>query len=302
MWRIRIIFSTLVLVIVTQKKYNCKYGVKKMNEIIFKDNKIFIENVKNFDLAQTLDCGQAFRWSEKNGRWCGIAGGKYIELYMHEGSIVIEGATPDDFDSFWRHYFDLDRDYSAIIETVSANDTVKTAAQFGGGIRILNQEPWEALCSFIISQNNNIPRIKGIIERLCEGFGEKTSGGYTFPSAQKIAALTVEDLAPLRCGFRAKYILDAARRVAGGEIILENLKNIDFNTAQNELMRIKGVGPKVADCTLLFGLGHIEAFPKDVWIKRALEEYFGGELPECAREYAGIVQQYIFYYIRENSH
>lgn len=272
-----------------------------MNEIIFKDNKIYIENVVNFDLAQTLDCGQAFRWSECDGRWSGIAGGRYIELYQENGSIVIEGATPEDFYSFWSHYFDLERDYGAIIESVSTNDTVRAAAEYGGGIRILNQEPWEALCSFIISQNNNIPRIKGIIERLCEGFGEKTEGGYTFPSAKKIATLTLEDLAPLRCGFRAKYILDAARRVAEGEIILENLKGIDFDTAQSELMRIKGVGPKVADCTLLFGLGHIEAFPKDVWIKRALEEYFGGELPECAREYAGIVQQYIFYYIRENS-
>ena len=272
-----------------------------MNEIIFKHNKIYIENVLNFDLAQTLDCGQAFRWSQRDGRWCGIAGGKYIELYRENGSIVIEGATPEDFEGFWRHYFDLERDYGAIIESVSTNDTVRAAAEFGGGIRILNQEPWEALCSFIISQNNNMPRIKGIIERLCECFGEKIEGGYTFPTAQKIAMLTLEDLAPLRCGFRAKYILDAARLVSSGEIILENLKGIDFDTAQSELMRIKGVGPKVADCTLLFGLGHIEAFPKDVWIKRALEEYFDGELPESAREYAGIVQQYIFYYIRENS-
>ena len=272
-----------------------------MNEIIFKNDKIYIENALNFDLAQTLDCGQAFRWSECEGRWRGIAGGKYIELYRENDCIVIEGATPEDFESFWRNYFDLERDYASIIKAVSANDTVKAAAEFGGGIRILNQEPWEALCSFIISQNNNIPRIKGIIERLCESFGEKINGGYTFPSAQKIAELSIEDLAPLRCGFRAKYILDAARRVASGEVILEALKGIDFDTAQSELMKIKGVGPKVADCTLLFGLGHIEAFPKDVWIKRALEEYFGGELPESAREYAGIVQQYIFYYIRENS-
>ena len=272
-----------------------------MNDIIFKNDKIYIENVANFDLAQTLDCGQAFRWYEKDGRWCGIAGGMYVELYRMDNSIIIEGCTKQQFEAFWHGYFDLSRDYGAIIDTVSTNNTVRAAAEFGGGIRLLNQEPWEALCSFIISQNNNIPRIKGIIERLCESFGEKIEGGYTFPTAQKLSVLSVEDLAPLRCGFRAKYILDAARLVSSGEIILDELKKADFDTAQATLMRIKGVGPKVADCTLLFGLGHIEAFPKDVWIKRALEEYFGGELPECAREYAGIVQQYIFYYIRESS-
>ena len=162
-----------------------------------------------------------------------------------------------------------------------------------------DQPPWETLCSFIISQNNNIKRIKGIIGRLCETYGEKIEGGYTFPAAQTLAKLEVEDLAPLRSGFRAKYIIDAARRVASGEVDLFALQNMPYEDAKNELLKIKGVGPKVADCALLFSHRHIEALPKDVWIKRALQVLFGGELPEVAVPYAGIVQQYIFFYARE---
>ncbi|MBO4432921.1 MAG: DNA-3-methyladenine glycosylase 2 family protein [Clostridia bacterium] len=273
-----------------------------MNGILYKGEKIYIENATNFDLEQTLDCGQAFRWSkDKNNVWHGMAGGKYIEIYKSEKDIVIEGSSKEDFENFWAEYFDLDRDYGAISGSFESNETLKAAAQFGNGIRILRQEPWEALCSFIISQNNNIPRIKGIIERLCENFGEKTSSMYSFPSAETLAALTPEDLAVIRSGFRAKYIIDAARKVANKEINLEALKTMDYAEAQKELLKIKGVGPKVADCALLYGCGHIEAFPKDVWIKRALEEFFGGEMPKCALDNAGIAQQYIFYYIRENS-
>ena len=265
----------------------------------FKDNKVYIENAVNFDLAQTFDCGQAFRWYEdKAGYWRGIAAGKSLKVYREGECVVLEGTDKLTFEDFWRDYLDLDRDYAEIIECVSDNNTVRTAAEFGKGIRILNQEPWEALCSFIISQNNNIPRIKGIIERLCENFGDKIDGGYTFPTPERLAELTVENLAPIRSGFRAKYILDAAKKVASGEVCLENLRDIDFNTARNELMKIKGVGPKVADCVLLFGLGHIEAFPQDVWIKRAMQELFNGEIPESSKPFAGIVQQYIFYYMR----
>ncbi len=270
-----------------------------MNNIEFKNDKIYIKNAVNFDLAQTLDCGQAFRWSvDECGVWSGIAFNRYISLYRNGNDIVIENSNKQDFNNIWRHYFDLDRDYGEIIKAVSADQTVKTAAEYSSGIRLLNQDSWEALCSFIISQNNNIPRIKGIIERLCENFGDKIGGGYTFPTSQKIATLSADDLAVIRSGFRAKYIIDAAHKVASGEIDLELLKTTDYNTACDILMQIKGVGPKVADCVLLYGLGHIEAFPRDVWIKRALAELFGGELPECAHAYAGIVQQYIFHYIR----
>lgn len=272
-----------------------------MNNVEFKNSEIHIKNVANFNLAQTLDCGQAFRWSQKeNGVWCGIAFGRYIELCEKDGDIIIRGSNQADFENVWANYFDLDRDYRQIIKDVSVNETVKKAAEYSSGIRLLNQEPWEALCSFIISQNNNIPRIKGIVERLCENFGNKINGGYTFPSAKTVAKLTVDDLAVIRSGFRAKYIIDAAQMVASGEINLSELKNTDYDTAREKLMTIKGVGPKVADCMLLYGLSRIEAFPRDVWIKRALTQMFDGQLPECAVQYAGIVQQYIFHYIRNN--
>lgn len=272
-----------------------------MFETYFEDNKVYIKNIKNFDLAQTLDCGQAFRFRENaDGSWCGVAKGKYIELRLKDGDLIIYGSDKKDFEEIWKDYFDLDRDYEGIIKSISVNETIKKAANFGSGIRLLNQDPWEALCSFIISQNNNIPRIKGIIERLCEAFGEKCGNSFTFPEAKTISKLKVEDLSFLRAGFRAKYIIDAAQKVANGEIDLDSIRLMDFDTARNELMKIKGVGPKVADCALLFGLGFIEAFPRDVWIKRAMEEFFGGELPECAKSYAGIVQQYIFFYARNN--
>ena len=273
-----------------------------MNDIKFENDKIHIENTSCFDLTQTLDCGQAFRWSQnENGVWCGIAFGKYVELSYENGAIVINNSTTEDFNTIWRNYFDLDRDYAKIIAEVSSDATVAKAAAYCSGIRLLNQEPWEALCSFIISQNNNIPRIKGIVERLCENFGEKIDGGYTFPSAETIAALTVEDLAVIRSGFRAKYILDAAQKVASGEIDLYSLMNIDYDAARLKVMTIKGVGPKVADCVLLYGLGHKNAFPRDVWINRALEQMFDGKIPSCVKDYGGIVQQYIFHYIRNHS-
>ncbi len=267
-------------------------------EYIFCEDKIIIKKPFCLDLRRTLDCGQAFRWVKKGNRFCGIAGGRYAELEEVNGDIYIYGITKTDFDDFFKNYFDLERDYNYILKKISENEKIKSAVRYGKGIRILNQEPFEALISFIISQNNNIPRIKGIIERLCENFGTKTENGYAFPSAETLSSLSVEDLAVIRSGFRAKYIIDAAKRVTSGEINLENLRKLSYDNACRELMKIKGVGPKVADCVLLYGLGFINAFPKDVWIKRALDEYFGGKIPECAKEFGGIAQQYIFYYIR----
>ena len=270
-----------------------------MLTVKIKNGDLYLYGTKNFDLSQTLDCGQAFRWESADGvHWRGVAGDKFLELYREGDAVIFKNTSLKDFETFWRDYFDLNRDYSEIIKKVSSNKTIADAIEFAGGIRLLNQNPWEALCSFIISQNNNIPRIKGIIDRLCENFGEDMGGYYSFPTAEKIASLYLEDLEPLRSGFRAKYILDAAKKVANGSINLEELRNTPYEKALEKLLEINGVGPKVADCVLLFSLGHIEAFPKDVWIKRALEMFFDGELPECAVPYAGIVQQYIFHYSR----
>lgn len=250
----------------------------------------------------TLDCGQAFRWSEQDGIWSGVAYGKCLSLKEENGYVVLLDTSEDDFNKIWFDYFDLKRDYGKIISEISTDETLKKASSFGKGIRILNQEPFETLCSFIISQNNNIPRIKGIIDRFCIKYGEKIKDGcYAFPKAEKIASLTEEDLKDIRMGFRAKYIIDAAKKVANNEVLLDSLFEQKTDFAREELIKIKGVGPKVADCTLLFSLKHFDAFPKDVWIKRAMSALFPEGLPECAKNYGGIVQQYIFFYSRSGN-
>ena len=264
------------------------------------NNNIILENFNNFSLSQTLDCGQAFRWRKiSENVWEGIAYGRYLKISQNGNNLCFHNTTLDDFNNIWMPYFDLNRDYAKIIRKIGSNAVLCAAAEYGKGIRILRQEPWEALCSFIISQNNNIPRIKGIVERLCENFGEKISDGYTFPSAEKIAKLTTDDLQIIRSGFRAKYILDAAKRVADGSLDLEKISKMPTDEARLELTKIYGVGEKVADCALLYGMGHINAFPKDVWIKRAVSILFNGEFDEKNYEYAGIMQQYLFYYARE---
>ena len=200
----------------------------------FCNNNVYITGDEDFSLPQTLDCGQAFRWEEtENGIWQGVAFGKHLKLErVADGTVVLYNTTEEDFKNLWLDYFDLNRNYNEIISAISGNKVLNEAAKFGSGIRVLNQEPWETLCSFIISQNNNIKRIKGIIARLCENFGENKGDYYTFPTAEKIASLTLEDLAVLRSGFRANYILDAAKKVASGEIDLQNLKDLSVDDAR----------------------------------------------------------------------
>ncbi len=263
-------------------------------------NNDIIITINNFSLSQTLDCGQAFRWCEaEKNVWYGIAFGKYLKVSQNGNTICFHNTTETDFLNIWVPYFDLERDYGKIIENLDPNTLLSTAANYGSGIRILRQDAWEALCSFIISQNNNIPRIKGIVERMCENFGEKTEHGYTFPTAWKVAVLSLDDLSVLKSGFRAKYILDAAKRVANGQIDLDKIAGMPTDVARSELTKIYGVGDKVADCTLLYGMGHINAFPKDVWIKRAVPVFFGSDFDEKKLQNAGIIQQYIFFYARE---
>ena len=254
----------------------------------------------DIDIAKTLDCGQAFRFSESDGVWRGVAMGRALSLTQEGNKITLFDVKEEEFNSLWRGYFDLDRDYEMIKSSVSSNKILKKATDFSGGIHILRQEPWEAVCSFIISANNNIPRIKGIISRLCENFGFKIADGlFTFPSAERIAALTLDDLAVIKSGFRAKYILDAAQKFSRNQIDVEALYTLPVDEARAALMTIKGIGPKVADCALLFGWGRVECFPVDVWIRRAMDHFFGENgLPSEAVEYAGIVQQYLFYWAR----
>ena len=259
---------------------------------------LLVENIDGLDLARTLDCGQAFRWTQKDGIWSGVACRRLLRLRQTGRWILFFDTTPETFETVWKPYFDLDRDYINLLSPI-AQDAKLFPIVAEGGIHILRQEPFEALCSFLISQNNHIPRIKGIIERLCENFGDPIPGGYAFPRPEQLAKCTTEDLDVIRSGFRAKYLLDAARKVASGQIDLESLRDLATDEARGQLLKIYGVGVKVADCTLWYGLGHLDAFPQDVWIKRILRERFGGEIPALPPDAAGIFQQYLFDYARK---
>ncbi|MCD8095409.1 MAG: DNA-3-methyladenine glycosylase 2 family protein [Ruminococcus sp.] len=249
----------------------------------------------DFDLDETLDCGQAFRWvktgdDEYHGFFlnCELT---ISCLDRADGVFKLENTTEQELLTVWKSYFDLDADYGELKRRYSEDETLFKACGFAGGIRILRQDKWETLSSFILSQNNNIPRIKGIISRLCEHFG-----GY--PDFTDMAGLTEQELGFLRAGFRAKYLTDAVEKLLSGEVSLEKAAEAELDEARAELMKIKGVGPKVADCTLLFSMHRLNAFPKDVWVKRVLEQWYPNGLPECTSGTEGVAQQYLFHYIR----
>ncbi len=311
--------------------------------------KYIYEGVKDFNLDHIFDCGQCFRWSrQEDGSYTGIAMGKAVNVSLKEvpageGSgadgtcgpgegqprlesgkfqprldLVIDNCSKEDFEKIWRSYLDLDRDYGAIKATLAESDQVMAKAIEGGsGIRILKQELWETMVSFIISQNNNIPRIKGCIENLARLFGEPAGeyGGveyFNVPSAEVMSGLTAEDLAPCRLGYRAPYLVETARQVmerGGVEAVAADLEAASTPEEACEYLRgFQGVGPKVASCIALFGLGRLEAFPIDVWVRRVMNRLYGidekdikGMNAYAAEHFGvngGIAQQYLFYYIR----
>jgi N-glycosylase/DNA lyase len=288
-------------------------------EIIECGNEVRVYGVTDFCLEHIFECGQAFRWNRSQKGYTGIAAGKVINVdYMEEDQVLIlKGCTTDEFNEFWKHYFDLTRDYSQIKMDLSSNDQImEEAVRYGWGIRILNQDPWETLISFIISANNNITRIKGIIEKLSRKFGKQISGEgnegspcYSFPSPLSLALADEEDLKACGCGYRGKYIKHTAGMVVNGLIDIYGLKNLSYEEAHRELVKCMGVGDKVADCILLFSMEKAEAFPVDVWVKRIMESlYIGHTIPKgkiktYAKKlfgpYAGLAQQYLFYYARE---
>ena len=266
-----------------------------------RENEIILEDVKCLDLALTLDCGQAFRWEEQeDGSWSGAAYGKFLNIKKTGDKCFALKTTVDDFNEVWHNYFDLDRDYEAICDKLKEDALVASTIDEYYGIRILNQDPWEALVTFVISQQNNIKRIKGIIKRLCEKYGDEIcEGWYSFPSADVLSKLTVEELEAIGTGYRGKYIKKLADDVACGRINLNKIKHMRLEEAKAALLDIYGVGIKVANCALLFGFQFVECFPVDVWMKRVLEFYPNG-LPECFKGYEGIAQQYLFHWARNN--
>lgn len=264
------------------------------------ENDCIILQASCFDLALTLDCGQAFRWVQTaENEWHGVAFAKPLTLRQTENGIEFIGTTREDFENIWMPYFDLDRDYNELCNRFKADPHLERAVSECYGIRVLRQDPWEAVCSFIISSNNNIPRIKGIIDRLCRLLGEHLGGDdYAFPSAERIAEAGINALAPIRAGFRAKYIIDAAQKVANGEIDFQKIYASPLDEGRDELIKIKGVGEKVAQCALLYGFGMADAFPVDVWVRRIMQELYPDGLPECINGVRGIAQQYLFHWRR----
>lgn len=267
-----------------------------------KNKDIVIKDVKCFNIENTLFCGQAFRW-KKTGEnsYHGVVLDSIADIEISGDEIIFKNMDEECFERIWKKYFDFERDYENIVKNFTSDPYLKKASEEYYGIRILKQDSFEALISFIISQNNNIPRIMGIIERLCENFGTKKGNDYLFPTLSQLENVTVEDLSVLRAGFRAKYIADAVQKIKNKEIDLEKIKNMPIEDARTELMKIKGVGAKVAECTLLYGFGRVEAFPIDVWVKRIMAEMYSDGLPECTKNYEGIAQQYLFHWRRNSS-
>ncbi len=263
----------------------------------------FTDNTIN--LKKTFECGQCFRFEQvEENTFEGVAFSKFLRVSQNNNIITLENADQKDFIDIWKSFFDLDTDYNKITAKLTENDKImKQAAEFGKGIHILRQELFETIISFIISQNNNIPRIKKIINLLCENFGTKITENkktyYAFPTLEQLKGLTVENLSVIRAGFRAKYIVDAVEKISNNSVKTENIKRISYEEAKAELMNIKGIGNKVADCVLLFGASKFGAFPKDVWIKRIMKSLYHDENAVIQGEYAGIAQQYLFYFARE---
>ncbi|MCL2169925.1 MAG: hypothetical protein FWB74_07865 [Defluviitaleaceae bacterium] len=264
-----------------------------------------LSNFRHFNIGQILECGQAFRFEKlKDGHYEVVALGRVLNVHQ-EGEFVkfwYEGKNQlnlAEFESIWVDYFDLERDYGKIQAKITENDPImQRAVDFAPGIRILRQDPWEMIISFIISQNNRIPQIKQVIKNICTFYGEPIGGGHhAFATPKRLAAATQADLRNLSTGYRDEYIINAARAYTSNEINSDNLKSI------------KGIGDKVAHCISLFGYGRTDSFPVDVWVRRVMQElYFGGkpvkpaEIQAFARErfgeYAGFAQQYLFHYMR----
>ena len=301
-------------------------------DVIEKENAIIIKDTKNFNIKQILECGQCFRWEKLNDlNYVVIAFGKVIEIEQVGNDVTIYNTTLKDFNDIWENYFDLGRDYSIIKENLSKDEVLRKSIEFGYGIRILNQDPFEMLISFIISARNSIPSIMKTIKKISEKWGNaieyKGNTYYTFPTPRELKDATLEEIVATGASFRGKYIFDTIAKVNEAldknedgvdatEIVdicydLDKIKDLDDDKCHTALQNFKGVGAKVADCIMLFSMGKHSAFPVDVWVKRAMIHFYVApdvslqKMRVFARDkfgkYSGIAQQYLFYYARENN-
>lgn len=284
------------------------------------EQKYIIKNCKSFKAKDIFECGQCFRWNEEpDGSYTGIFGHNVLNV-KEEKDIVITGICNGNIEDICKNYFDLDRNYEEIKETLSLiDDNMKESIKYGEGIRILNQDLWEMIISFIISANNNIPRIKGIIERMSAKYGQEIKfrgkSYYTFPTIDELSQASVKDLKDLGLGFRDRYVYETTKKIKEGKINLENLKQEPTNEVRKQLLTLTGVGPKVADCIMLFStLKRFDVFPVDVWVRRVMNDLYihnedetkvnKKQIQEIARDkfgaLEGIAQQYLFYWKRES--
>lgn len=281
--------------------------------------RVEFNNLSDFELAHIFECGQCFRWRKINeNTYIGITPYGVLEIKkIKENTIQIEGTFIDDdakVKEAIREYFDLNTNYTNIKGIISKDDiNLQNAIQYGAGIRILNQDPWEMLISFIISAANNIPRISKTIENISKEFGKeityKDEKYYLFPTPDELAKASIEDLRRLNLGFRDKYVYNATQLIKNKKMNLDEIGKMSYKEAKKELKKIDGVGDKVADCILLFSMKKKEAFPVDTWIKKVMSDLYNESenikkisnfAEEKFGEYAGIAQQYLFYYMREN--
>lgn len=281
-----------------------------------------LKNQESFNMVHIFECGQCFRWNkEDDGSYTGIIKDAVINVKEKENQIIFTGKSKnEDFESIIREYFDLNTNYLEYKDKLSQVDKyLKESISFGEGIRILKQDLWECIISFIISANNNIPRIKKIIDKLSFNYGEKIEFNgkdyYTFPTPESLSKASVEDLRKLGLGFRDKRIYNTTKMILEKQVDLEKIKNMDStNNMRVELLKLDGVGPKVADCILLFALKRVDVFPIDVWVRRVMNDLYihnedeekvnKNDLQKLAEEkflgLSGIAQQYLFYWKREN--
>lgn len=296
-----------------EKKVLKKENVNYVENIEF-IKKYEIDGINDFELKDTFECGQCFRWKKENdGSYTGVIKQGVLNVNKIDDKVIFRGNLSTDFEEICNYYFDLKRNYSEIKSIISKDDeNMKKAIEYGKGIRILNQDPWEMLISYIISAANNIPRISKTIENLSKKFGKSIKINentyYMFPTPEELSKATMEDLRACNLGFRDKYVYNATRAVLEGKLDFEELKALEYEVAKKKLMQIPGIGAKVADCILLFSLGKIEAFPVDTWIKKVMNELYVDstnitQINQYATKkfgkYAGIAQQYLFYYKRD---
>lgn len=280
------------------------------------DNKIIIKDIVDFDPKHIFECGQCFRWYvEEDGSYTTIAYGKVLNVKKVDNDIILSNTNLEDFNNIWYNYFDLGKDYFEIKKELSKDPILKEAINFGQGLRILNQDPYEILISFIISANNQIPRIKKSVDLIARDLGDVAGNWngvdyYSFPSPDKLASLDKEYIQDkYRVGFRADRIREVSRRIYDKEFDLDCIYDLSREEGKNLLTTLPGVGPKVSDCILLFAFDKEEAFPVDVWVKRVMEYFYLKEETNVKHigmhgarifgKLAGYAQQYLFYYARE---